>query len=59
MASVKRPLYEGAKISQLDAIAQILANKAKNFLALYAGWLALIARGLAGALAPIARVGRR
>jgi hypothetical protein len=29
MASTKRPLYEGAKISQLDAIAQVLANKAQ------------------------------
>jgi hypothetical protein len=29
MASAKRPLYEGAKISQLDAIAQVLANKAQ------------------------------
>jgi hypothetical protein len=29
MASAKRPLYEGAKNSQLDAIAQVLANKAQ------------------------------
>jgi hypothetical protein len=27
MAAAKRPLYEGAKISQLDAISQALANK--------------------------------
>jgi hypothetical protein len=26
-AAAKRPLYEGAKISQLDAISQVLANK--------------------------------
>jgi hypothetical protein len=30
MASAKRPLYPGAKISQLDAISQLLADKAKN-----------------------------
>src|SRR5664279_3692127 len=29
MASAKRPLYEGAKISQLDAISQALADKAR------------------------------
>ncbi|KAK1631026.1 hypothetical protein QYE76_005341 [Lolium multiflorum] len=29
MAAAKRPLYEGAKISQLDAIAQVLADKAQ------------------------------
>ena len=28
MASAKRPLYEDAKISQLDAISQVLADKA-------------------------------
>jgi hypothetical protein len=30
MASAKRPLYEGAKISQLDAISQVLADKAQH-----------------------------
>ena len=29
MASAKKPLYEGAKISQLDAISQLLADKAQ------------------------------
>ena len=29
MASSKKPLYEGAKISQLDSISQLLAVKAK------------------------------
>ena len=29
LASSKKPLYEGAKISQLDAISQLMAVKAK------------------------------
>ena len=30
MASAKKPLYPGAEISQLDAISQLLADKAKH-----------------------------